>query len=79
MCNISSAIKLAPTSVHNESLIVKKLEKWEIFNFADFLLKSHLFQFHYSAIKTVIYISIDICTCILVLCKNAKCYNLTHF
>ena len=53
MCNISSAIKLAPTSAHNESFIVKKLEKWEIFNFADFHLKTHIFQFYYSTTETV--------------------------
>ena len=68
MCDISSAIKLAPTSAHKESFIVKKLEKWEIFNFADFHLKTHIFQFYCSTIETVIYIAIDICTCILVLC-----------
>ena len=68
MCYISIAIKLAPTTAHKESFIVKKLEKWEIFNFADFLLKTHIFQFYFSTIETGIYIAIDICTCILVLC-----------
>ena len=68
MCNISSAIKLAPTSAQKESCVVKKLEKWEIFNFADFHFKTHIFQYCYSTIDTVIYIAIDICTCILELC-----------
>ena len=79
MCNISSAIKLAPTSAQKESCVVKKLEKWEIFNFADFHLKPHIFQFCYSTIEIYIYIAIDNCIYILELCQNAKFYSLASF
>ena len=34
--DISLAIKLGPTIGNKRNYIVKKLEKWEIFNFADF-------------------------------------------
>ena len=66
--DISLAIKLRPTIGNKRNYVVKKLEKWEIFNFADFHLEMHIFQFCYSTIETIIYIAIDICTCILVLC-----------
>ena len=68
MCNISSAIKLAPTSAHKESFMVKKLEKWEIFNFADLHLKSHILPFYKPTIQTISNIAINYCTSMLVAC-----------
>ena len=68
MSNISNAINLAPTSAQKGSCVLKKLEKWEIFNFADFHLKPHMIQLCNSAIETIMYNAIDICIYILELC-----------
>ena len=73
---ISRVIKLAPTSGHKPSLSMKKIEKWEIFNFADFLLKTHIPSFFYQTIETVSYIVVNICTSILVSYKNHNFFNL---
>ena len=65
--HISLAIKLGPTIGNKWTYVVKKAEKREIFNFADFHLKMHIFQFCYSTTEPITYIPIDICTCILLL------------
>ena len=43
VCDVSLTIKLAPTNGLGRSFMVKRLEKWEIFNFADFHLKTQTF------------------------------------
>ena len=57
-------IKLVPINGHAQSFMVKKLEKWEIFNFADFHLKMHISQFFLQTIQTVIFIAVNICSSI---------------
>ena len=45
MLNVSHVIKLALTSLHEGSFMVKTLEKWDIFNFSDFDRDLPIFQF----------------------------------
>ena len=51
MSDISLAIKPGPTIGYKGKYIVKKLEKWEIFNFADFHLKHLYFNFTIQLLK----------------------------
>ena len=68
--NRSHVIKIAPTRHHEGSFLEKKHEKWEIFNFADFHLKTHISSFFQSTIETIIYIMVYIGTSILLPCQK---------
>ena len=59
--------------------MAKRLEKWEIFNFADFHLKSHISLIYELTMEIIICIAFDICTTIKVQYKNAYIYYLVSF
>ena len=61
------------------SIIVTKCEKWEIFNIADFQLKSVISLFYESTIEKIMYIAFDLCAFILEPCWNAKFIIHVHF
>ena len=52
--------------------MLKKPEKWDIFNFSDFDEDLPLFQFYQSTIDTIINMAVYFSTCVLKPYKNAK-------
>ena len=61
------------------SIIVTKCEKWEIFNIADFQLKSLISPFYELTIEIIMHIAFDHCAFILEPCENAKFIIHAHF
>ena len=62
VCDISGVINLVLTSACERSFMMKKLEKWEIFNFADFHFKTYILPFYKPTIQTVNSIAVNSCT-----------------
>ena len=64
MWDVSHTIKLAPKIAMVAVFMEIKLEKWEIFNFADFHLKTHIPPFFFQTKATVTLIEVNICSSI---------------